>query len=185
MVGSGAVTEARSKCPACRRELTRPARFCYWCGAFLIHGPGTKAVLAPPSPQDGPTRSCPRCSYPYPRLGNFCANCGLRINENPLTREEASQRRRQAKLDKLTPDQRDRGVIRHNVLLLVTGIAILVAGVAWMVISPGTNSAYLGPLLTGLLLSLAAGFRQIRQARGRMRARHQEPASTTGTPKSA
>jgi hypothetical protein len=142
-----------------------------------LWGFGAEGLLPPPPPTEGPTWPCPRCQYPSPRQVNFCANCGLRLNEAPLDRKEAAQRKRQEHQEQLTPDQQDRATLRTNVVLMGIGVVVLVADISFLVLYPGLKAAYLGPVAALLVLRMTMAITTIKKTRARIQARanHVEP----------
>jgi hypothetical protein len=158
-------------CPSCGEHLSRPARFCHHCGAWLQHGFGAEGRLPPPPAAEGPTWPCPRCQYPSPRQVNFCANCGLRLNQAPLDKKEAKQRKQQADQAKLTPDQEDRSTLRTNVVLVSLGVVVLAADISFLVLYPGFKAAYLGPVAALLVLRMSMAVTTIKRTRARIRSR--------------
>lgn len=169
------VSESGTKCPACGGLLARPARFCYFCGAFLVRGPGPKAVLQGPPPQAGPTRPCPRCNYPCPPLGWFCANCGLRVDDSPRNDDERRAREQQAKLDRLTPDQRDQRIVRGNAVLLAAGLFLFAAAIWAGITFPAQDSNFIWAPMLMMLGGLSVAMTRIKRARQRIKARSATP----------
>lgn len=165
------VNQPGHKCPACGHLLARPARFCYFCGAFLVRGPGPQAVLDGPPSQAGPTRPCPRCEYPCPPQGWFCANCGLRVDDSPRNDEERRAREQRAKLARLTPDQRDQRIVRNNAVIVAVGLFLFAAAIWAGIAFPARDSAFIWAPMIMMLSGLSVATTRIKRARQRMRTR--------------
>jgi hypothetical protein len=167
----------KQKCPSCGEAFDRPVRYCYRCGTWLQHGVGPAAVLDPPPASAGPVWPCPRCGYPSPRAVNFCANCGLRLNDAPLDRKEAKQRRLAAKRAATSPEQRDRSTVRFNLGLLVASTVVAILAIAFLIANPHINEAYIAPILALLVLRMPFTYMRVKKARARIAARKGTTAS--------
>jgi hypothetical protein len=88
-----------------------------------------------------------------------------------LDKKEARQRRQQADRAGMTPDQKDRSILRTNIVLTGLGAVVLVADGTFLALDPGLKAAYLGPLAGVLLLRMSMAVTTIKRTRARIRDR--------------